>query len=121
MTNLRNELPIAVHLASGGNARLRTGGQAVSLNGISSASVQASGATGVRGVLNARSTGSVLLLVGYSSPVTASNASWVISDLGEFKDDIPTGTTLYLQAVSSDSLSPITCGAHDYVFLSFYD
>jgi len=120
MTNLRNELPIAVHLASGGNARIRTGGQVVAFDQVSSGSVQLTGATGFRGSFSARSTGGVLLLIGYATPLTHENASWVISDFGQFSDDAPEGTTVHFRLVSSDNLEPANGGALDAVYVSFY-
>lgn len=120
MTNTINALPIAVHLASGGDARVRTGGRVISLNGTSSGSVQLSGATRFRGVFSPRSTAGLMLLIGYTSPLTVENASWLVGDLAQFSDDVPDGTTVYFRGVSSDDLSPMNGGVTDTVHLSFY-
>lgn len=120
MTNLRNQLPIAVHVQSGGDARVRTGGQVLSLDGVSAGSIQLTGATRLRGVFSARSTGGVMLLVGYSSPVTLANASWFVSDLAEFSDDAPEGTVVHFQMVSMDDHAPVVGDELDAIHLSFY-
>lgn len=120
MAKLRNELPVAVHVASGGDARVRTGGQVVSFNGVSAASVQMDGATRIRGVFSARSSVGVILLVGYSGPLTSANASFFVTDLEEFSDDVPDGTTVYFRTVSSDDMSPVNGDTLDVVHLSFY-
>lgn len=120
MTNLRNELPVAVHVASGGEARVRTGGQVISLEDISSGSFQVSGATRFKGFFNPRATGGLMLLVGYTSPLTPDNASMALVDFGQFCDDVPEGTTVYFCSVSLEDLSPCEGAAGDRIHISFY-
>lgn len=120
MTSLLNELPVAVHLASGGDARVRKGGQRLSLNNFSSASVQISGATRYRGQLNARNNGNMMLLVGYSTPLTMANASMIVSDMQSFTDDVPDGTTVYFEAIDPNEHTPMAGAQDDMIYLSFY-
>lgn len=118
--NLRNELPIAVHVASGGDARVRTGGQVISLGGISSGSFQVSGATGYRGVFSSRGTSGLMLLLGYTSPVTIANASHMAIDFGGFSDDVPDGTTVHFAIVKLEDFTSTQGAASDQVHVSFY-
>jgi hypothetical protein len=120
MTNLRNELPVAVHVASGGEARVRTGGQVISLDGVSSGSFQVSGATRFKALFNARSTGGLMLLMGYTSPVTPANASIAGVDFSQFCDDVPEGTTVYYSSISLEDLSPSEGAVADRIHISFY-
>lgn len=120
MTNLQNELPVAVHVASGGDARVRTGGQVVSLNGISSGSFQVLGATKFRALFSTRSTSGMIMLVGYTSPVTLANASWILLDWGQFSDDVPEGTTVHFTAIEADEFTPIQGGESDTMHISYY-
>ena len=120
MTNLMNELPVAVHLASGGDARLRTGGQVISLSGVQSGSFTVTGATRYRLLCSTRSTGGLIVLVGYTSPVTLANASWVVIDFGQLTDDVPDGTTVHVAVLSPEDLSPTEGGALDALYVSYY-
>lgn len=120
MTKLQNELPVAVHLASGGDARIRTSGQVIAFDGVSSASLQLTGANRFRGVFSARGTGGLMLLVGYSTPLTLATASWVVGDFGEFSDDVPEGTTVYFSVIGGENMSPIEGGPLDTAHVSFY-
>jgi len=120
MTNLQNELPVAVHVASGGDARVRAGGQVISLNGISSGSFQVLGATKYRAVLSARSTAGMVMLVGYTSPVTLANASWIVLDWGQINDDVPEGATVYFSTIEVDEFGPQQGGEHDTLHISYY-
>lgn len=120
MTNLKNELPFAVHLVSGGDARVRTGSQVISLVGASSGSFQVTNATRFRLRLGSWTTGGMMLLVGYSSPVTLANASWWSDDSSEIADDVPEGTTVYFATVNPEDLTPVPGGANDAVHVSCY-
>lgn len=121
MTNLKNELPVAVHIASGGDARVRTGGQAMPLNNRSAGSFQVMGATRFRVKLNLRTVTGLSLLIGYSSPVDLTNASLVVPDGGECFDDVPEGTTVYFSTIGPMEETPIAGGASDYLYVSFYN
>lgn len=121
MISLKNELPVAVHLASGGEARLRTGGQAISLNGISSGSFQVMSGTRFRAKFGMRSVTGLSLLIGYSSPLTLANASTVASDTDDIYDDVPEGTTVYFSIIGPADDTPVLGGEHDYLYVSFYD
>ena len=120
MTDLRNELPVAVHLASGGDARLRTGGEVISLNGISSASFQMINSTRFRAFFSNRSMGGLVLLIGYTAPVTLANASWMGSDSALFTDDVPEGTTIHISTVNPEDYTSAPGGAFDALHVSFY-
>lgn len=120
MINLKNELPVAVHLASGGDARVRTGGQVISFDGVSSGSFQVMNATKLRGMLNLRTNSGLAVLLGYTSPVTYANASWVLFDLNQVTDEVPEGTTVYYATISPDEFIPMAGGVHDTLHLSFY-
>ena len=120
MTNLMNELPVAVHLASGGEARVRKSGQVISLDGISSGSFQMTNATRYRALYSIRSVGGLMLLVGYASPVTMANMSWVGIDRDEIIDDVPEGTTVYFKTVNPDDFSACNGGENDSIHISLY-
>jgi len=120
MTNLRNELPIAVHVASGGDARVRTGGQVIVLDGISSGSFQVTNGTRFRAFYSVRTTSGQILLLGYTSPVTILNASWIMMDFDNMSDDVPEGSTVYFTTLSSDDLTPMQGGEFDTVHISIY-
>ncbi|MHB9035097.1 MAG: hypothetical protein ACYC64_00420 [Armatimonadota bacterium] len=120
MSKVKNELPIAVHHSSGGDARVRTGGQTISLAGVSDGSFQITSGTRYRLVADLRTYSTLMILIGYTSPVTQSNASLVCLDLKEVFDDIAEGTTVYFSAVDVSSLSPTPCTAYDKLHVSFY-
>ena len=120
MTNVKNELPVAVHHKSGGSARTRVGGATVSLEGVSSGSFQLVGGTRYRLCFSVRAASGLLLLVGYTSPVTLANASAVLLDLARYDDDVPDGTTVYFTTISPVDLLPTEAGAGDCVYASFY-
>ena len=120
MINLKNELPVAVHIASGGDARVRTGGEAVRLSGITSGSFQLMEGTRYRMQFAARSTGGIAVLVGYTSPVTLATASRMAFDMNEVYDDVPQGAVVYFSLVNPDDLTPASGGANDVLFVSYY-
>ena len=120
MTSVKNELPVAVHQASGGGARVRYGGTEVWLAGTSSGSFQVEDGTRYRIFLNFRTSTGMLLLVGYTSPPTMANSSLVGTDLKETIDDVPKGTTVYYVLISPMTGTPITGGADDYLYVSYY-
>ncbi len=120
MANLKNELPIAVHVASGGDARIRTRGESIDLNGISSGSFQMMEDTRYRMQFCARSMGGAAVLVGYTSPVTSATASWIALDMDEITDDVPQGTVVYFSIISPDNMVTAPGGVHDSLFVSYY-
>ena len=120
MTNVKNELPVAVHHASGGSARVRYGGAAVSLNGVSSGSFQVESGTRYRIFMSLRSTTALLVLVGYTNPLSHANSSFVVTDLNEISDDVPEGTTVYYMLASPMTGTPVPGGADDYLYVSYY-
>lgn len=120
MTNLMNELPVAVHLASGGAARVRKGGQVITLEGVSSGSFQVTGGTGYRLAYTIFAASGVLLLVGYENPLTLANASWLAISRDEIHDDVPEGTTVYWKTVNPDDFSLYPAGEFDSMHISIY-
>ncbi len=120
MTNLMNELPVAVHVASGGCARIRASGQTISLNGISSGSFQITGATRYRIKCSLFTVGGLTLLVGYTNPLTLSNASWTAINREEISDDVPEGTTVYWKTVDPSDFTAFDGGEFDILHLSLY-
>ena len=108
------------------NARVRTGGQTIPLLGISSGSfVVPTGCTRYRLVADLRTYSSLLILIGYTSPVTQANASLAAIDLGtlgeyDVVDDVPEGTTVYFSVVDMSDLTPTACTANDALHISFY-
>ena len=120
MNNLKNRLPVAVHLASGGDARVRVGGVSIPLEGEATASFITTGATRFRLTLNARSVPGVMLLIGYDSPLTLANAPMLCSDMDSVTDDVPEGTTVYIALVNPMDGSAVTGGEEDHAVISFY-
>lgn len=120
MTNVKNELPIAIHHASGGSARVRLSGSTISLEGVSGGSFQVTGGTRYRLFSDIRGSAGAALLVGYSTPLTSTNAFTACGDLGEVCDDVPEGTMVYFQIVSPVDLQPITGAALDLIHFSIY-
>lgn len=120
MTNLKNELPIAVHMASGGDARVRCGGTTISLDGVSAGSFQVTNGTRYRVFVDTRSTAGLLVLFGYASPVAFANASLFGLDLGEVHDDVPENTTVYFTLINPSDLQPIEGDTLDYLHVSYY-
>jgi|GEM_PF-1154903 len=120
MTNLMNELPVAVHVASGGAARVRKGGLTISLNGVSSGSFQVTGGTRYRLSCNLFTVGGLLLLVGYQDPLSLSSAAWLAIDRDKIEDDVPEGTTVYWKAVNPEDFAPYPGGEFDSIHISIY-
>ena len=120
MTNVKNELPIAVHVASGGDARVKTGATVVELDGITGGSFQVTNGTRYRLLPNLRGNTTAVVLVGYSSPLTLGNAARVAVDLNEMVDDVPEGTTVYFVVFSVMDLSPLECGEYDFLYVTYY-
>jgi len=119
MAKLLNGLPLSVHHASGGDARVRTGGAALQLTGISSGSFQVNG-TRYKFYPNMRAANDTMILLGYSSPVTFANASAMVMDMQQYSDDVPEGTTLYFTLISPVTLEPIGATPMDFIYVSFY-
>ncbi len=120
MVNIRNKLLVAVHHASGGSARIRTGGAAVSMEGESSGSFRVVGGTRYRLCYSCRGLGGLILLVGYTNPVVLENASTVLLDFGVYEDDVPEGTYVYFATLSPSDLTSHDGAAGDMVYASFY-
>jgi hypothetical protein len=120
VTNVKNELPVAVHIASGGDARVRTGGTVISLNGISSGSFQVTDGTRYRLVPSLRASVNAFVLVGYTNPLTTANTSHIVEDLSEIADDVPAGTTVHFAVLSSGDLSPLQCSEYDFLYVNYY-
>ena len=120
MTNVKNELPIAVHVASGGDARVKTGGTVVELDGISSGSFQVANGTRYRLFASLRANTGALVLVGYSNPLTIENGSYIAVDMKEVVDDVPAGTTVYFAVLSAMDLSPLECSEYDFLYVTYY-
>jgi len=120
VTNVKNELPIAVHVASGGDARVKTGGTVVELDGITGGSFQVTNGTRYRLFPNLRANITALVLVGYSNPLTLENGSRIATDLNETVDDVPAGTTVYFAVLSAMDLSPLECSEYDFLYVTYY-
>ncbi|MCE5314507.1 MAG: hypothetical protein ABFD49_08670 [Armatimonadota bacterium] len=120
MTTVKNQLPVAVHQVSGGDARVRTGGLTISLTDINGGSFQVENGTRYRIVADLRTYSTLMLLIGYTCPVTQSNASLVCVDLDEVFDDVEEGTTVYFSVVDTSDLAEVSCTAYDKVHISFY-
>lgn len=120
MTNVKNELPVAVHVASGGDARVRTGGTNVSLNGTPTASFQVSG-TKYKLCTSLRASAGSFVFIGYENPINLNNASFITRDMDTIEDVVPDGTTVYVLLVSPMTMEPINGLANDTVCISFYD
>ena len=120
MTDVKNELPIAVHLASGGDARIRSGGIVISLEGISSGSFQVTDGTRFRIYPCFRQTSNLVAIISYSNPATLQNAASVCFDLNEFIDDVAEGTTVYISFVDVETFQPVLGDVLDFLYVSFY-
>lgn len=120
VTNVKNELPVAVHVASGGDARVRTGGTAIALDGISGGSFQVTNGTRYYLCPSLRASTTGMIFVGYSTPLTPANASRVLIDMEEMADDVPEGTTVYFAILSSMDLSPLECTEYDFLYVTYY-
>jgi hypothetical protein len=120
MTKLQqNGLPVSIHHASGGDARVRSGGTNIQLTSISSGSFQVNG-TRYKLFANMRMTSEIITLVGYTSPVTVANASAMLLDMQAYQDDVPEGTTVYFTLVNPSTLSPSNGSSGDYIYTSIY-
>ena len=120
VTDVKNELPIAVHHASGGDARVRCGGTAIALDGISSGSFQVTSGTRYRLYTSLRSTSGMVPVISYSNPATLQNAARLCFDLNEIADDVAEGTTVYFALLDGETFLPANGGALDYLYVSFY-
>lgn len=120
MAKVKNELPVAVHVASGGDARVRVGSQVVSLNGINSGSFQVTGGTRFRMLTSLRTGIGLVLLVGYAGPVTVANMEMTCDDYGVCMDDVPEGTTVHFTLVDATTLEPAAGGTDDRLHVTFY-
>ena len=120
MTNVKNELPIAVHVASGGDARVKTGGTVVELDGITGGSFQVTNGTRYRLLPNLRANSTALILIGYTNPLTMGNASRIATDVVEMVDDVPAGTTVYFVVLNSMDLTPLECSEYDFLYVTYY-
>lgn len=112
MNNLKNIMPVAVHIA--------TGGLAHSLDGESDGSFQVTGGTRFRLFFSARTISNVLLIIGYKDPISISNAAYILSDLHSMDDDVPEGTTVYYAILDVDDFTPVQGGQDDTIHISFY-
>ena len=119
MAKLLNGLPLAVHHASGGDARVRSGGASISCNAVSSGSFQVNG-TKYRLFVNMRDSNDMMVLAGYTSPVTFANASVMVIDTREYVDEVPDGTTVYFTLISPTTFAAANGAAKDYIYTSYY-
>lgn len=119
MDNLKNIMPVAVHLASGGGARIRVGGLSIPLEDVSGGSFEVEHGTGFR-LFHVNNSGSAdILLIGYKNPLDASNASLVTRSMQMLSDDVPSGTTVYFALTDSDGGS-LQGEEGDWLHVSFY-
>jgi hypothetical protein len=121
LIDVKNELPIAVHHASGGNARVRVGGQAISLNGVSTGSFEIGDVTCFRVSANLRTSAGFLVVIGYTGPVTLANASRVFADTMTIEENVPDHATVYYALVDPGTAQITEGGAQDYLYVSLYD
>lgn len=123
MTVNRNKLPVAVNIvAGGGESGRRTGGVVTSLSEINGGSLALGTARQFRLQANLRtSSDAVLVIVGYTNPATLQNAEYVLEDLSEARDSVPSNTTLYFSLIDPFMLEPVSGGADDYMILTTYD
>ncbi len=120
MDNLKNIMPVGVHLASGGDARVRVGGDVLSLEDVSQGSFTIEHGTGYRLFYFNRSGNIGLLALGYESPLDASNASLLAGETQIISDDVAQGTTVYFALLDTDGLDLVQGGENDTLHVSFY-
>jgi len=99
---------------------LRVGGSAIAMDGLSSGSFAVSGGTRFSVRANMRTT-IAYLIIGYSTPIGLANASVLQADLNVFEDNVEDGTTVYWATLDPSDLSPIECGANDFLYVSIYE
>lgn len=120
MIRTMNELPVAVHHESGGDARVRCGGFGISLNNVASGSFQVIGGTRFRLFVNTRTNAGLAIAIGYQNPVTTANTEMLVQDLNSAFDDVPEGTTVYWALVNPLDFVPVPGGQYDYIHVAFY-
>ena len=120
MTDVKNELPIAVHIASGGDARIRREGVVIPLSGVSGGSFQVVNATQYRALANMRSTSSLIIIIGHTNPVTLINGSAVLMDMDDFVENVAEGSTIHFAILHPETLQPALAGGDDYLYVSLY-
>lgn len=120
MIKVMNELPVAVHHKSGGDARVRCGGLSISLNNKSSGSFQVTGGTRCRMSISTRTNAGLFVFFGYQDPASVANAEMLVQDLGAICEDVQEGTTIYWTLVNPGDCSPVPGGQNDYIYVTFY-
>lgn len=99
---------------------MRNGGTNIQLTNISSGSFQVNG-TRYRVYSNMRASNDMLLLIGYTSPVTFANASVMLIDMESYEDNVPEGTTVYFTLINPATFNPANGTAMDFIYTSIYD
>ena len=124
MTNLKNELPVAVHQVSGGDARVKVDRKLISLSGISTGSFVVENATRYSIYCRTRGKTGTALVVGYTSHPDIYNCVSVIGEdmiFYTFTDDVPSGTVVYFTLIHGMTLAEVTGTANDNFSVTFYN
>jgi hypothetical protein len=121
MDNLRNTLPVAVEQVGGGEARVRTGGLVIPLDGQVSGSFSTGTATKFRMFANLRTNPDLMVLISYSVPAALANAEYGIEDRTVVVESICESSTVYWRLINPGSATDQAGATDDYLCVTFYE
>ena len=121
MTDMRNKLPVGIHLDSGGCARKRSGSMTIDMGGYETGSFSVGEATAIRIQGWYRGTGDLAVLLSYTGAASLEQADFALLD-GEFvTDSLPAGTTVYWACYNSSTPTPQEALANDLLLVTLYE
>ena len=121
MTEMRNKLPVGIHLDSGGCARQRSGGTTIDMDAQTSGSFQAGSATRIRIQGCYRGSGDIVVLIRYGAAASPETADFVLRDGCDLMDSIPPGTTVYWVVCSATMMIAQEAISGDRLYVTFYE
>lgn len=77
-------------------------------------------ATRFRVQLSARTIAGMMVFIGYASPPSSTNASWILCDLEDWTEDVAAGTVVFFAIVNPDDMTALRGGDYDALYVSYY-
>ena len=121
MTDMRNKLPVGIHLDSGGCARKRSGAVTIALNGQTSGSFNTGNASMVRIQPWLRSSSDIAVLVSYTGSVNLTRFERALGAGDAVLDSVPANSAVYWGCFNTTVPALQAGDEHDYLLVTFYE
>ena len=120
MTDMRNKLPVGIHLDSGGCARKRMAYMTIDMGGCETGSFSTGEATGIRIQGWYRGTGDLSVLFSYAGSANLQRVEFALLDGDFFTDSLPAGTTVYWACYNGSIPTPQEAQTNDLLLVTLY-